>query len=238
MVVQHSIANGQLIYVVDDDATISQLVAVNLQARGYRVRRFDQGAEVLTSVETDEPALMVLDIIMPGINGLVLAREVRRLSQVPILMLSVRDEISTKLSALDLGADDYLTKPFRMEELLAWVRAILRRAGQPQVGPPLTTYCVGQLVIDLERDQVSSHHRPVKLTAREWAVLRVLIAHAGRVVTPRQLLREARGPEYGDEGDYIRTYITRLRKKLEPEPKNPRYILLERGIGYRLLEPN
>ena len=238
MVVQHSIANGQLIYVVDDDATISQLVAVNLQARGYRVRRFDQGAEVVTSVETDEPALMVLDIIMPGINGLVLAREVRRLSQVPILMLSVRDEISTKLSALDLGADDYLTKPFRMEELLARVRAILRRAGQPQVGPPLTTYRVGQLVIDLERDQVSSHHRPVKLTAREWAVLRVLIAHAGRVVTLRQLLREAWGPEYGNEGDYIRTYITRLRKKLEPEPKDPRYILLERGIGYRLLEPN
>ena len=152
--------------------------------------------------------------------------------------MSVRDEAAAKLTALDLGADDYITKPFRVDELLARVRAILRRASNNDAGPaaPQYSYQSGELLIDLEGTRVTSHSRPVQLTPREWATLRVLVKHVGRVVSPRQLLQEAWGSDYGDEGDYVRTYITRLRRKLEPDPHQPRCILLERGLGYRLTD--
>ena len=186
----------------------------------------------------DPPDLIVLDLLMPDIDGLEIARSVRQTSQVPILVLSVRDETSAKLAALDLGADDYITKPFPVDELLARVRAILRRASPTYPSPavPRYSYQSGELLIDLESMRVTSHSRPVRLTPREWATLRVLVRHVGRVVSPRQLLQEAWRSDYGDEGDYVRTYITRLRRKLEPEPHQPRYILLERGLGYRLTD--
>jgi two-component system KDP operon response regulator KdpE len=187
--------------------------------------------------EVEWPDLVVLDIMMPGPNGLEVARNLRAFSQIPILMLSVRDETSTKLAALDLGVDDYLTKPFEMAELLARVRAILRRTLPPTEDVPLTRYHRGDLWIDLQSTRVALGNKPVRLTGREWAVLRVLVEHAGQVVAPRQLLQQAWGPEYGDEGDYIRTYITRLRRKLEPDPSQPAYIMLEWGMGYRLAEP-
>ena len=177
-------------------------------------------------------------MIMPGPNGLEVAERIRQSSQVPILMLTVRDEISTKLAALDIGADDYLTKPFQIEELLARVRAILRRTAPANPLSQPGSYHSGSLFIDLDNLHVTSHGQRIHLTPREWGVLRVLIKYAGRVVSPRQLLQEAWGQDYGNEVDFVRTYVTRLRGKLEPDPHNPRYILLERGLGYRLAEPD
>ena len=228
----------QLIYVIDDDAAIARLVAVNLTARGYRVKQFDSGVAALVGLQVDDPDLVILDILMPDPDGLEVTKQIRQVSRVPILILSVRDETSSKLAALDLGADDYVTKPFRVEELLARMRAILRRTTTTRLEPARGdhAYRSGELFIDLEGMRVVSHGRVVSLTPREWSSLKVLIKYAGRVVSSRQLLQESWGPDYGDEGDYVRTYITRLRRKLEPEPQSPRYILLERGLGYRLVE--
>jgi two-component system KDP operon response regulator KdpE len=229
-----ALTDDRLILVVDDDAVMARMVAVNLAARGYRVREFYNGAEAIECLRRDQADLVILDMLMPGIDGLQVAQEVRRFSQVPILVLSVRDDTSAKLAALELGADDYITKLFRVEELLARVRAILRRtAPAGALGKP-HSYRSGDLLIDLERMRVTVQRQPVQLTPREWAILRVLVRHAGRVVSTRQLLQEAWGPDYGDEGDYVRTYVTRLRRKLEPDPRRPRFILLERGLGYRL----
>ena len=228
----------QLIYVIDDDTAIARLVAVNLAARGYRVNQFDSGAAALMGLQVDDPDLVILDILMPHPNGLEVTKQIRQVSRVPILILSVRDETSSKLAALDLGADDYVTKPFRVEELLARMRAILRRTTPARLEPAHGgyTYRSGELFIDLAAMRVLVHDRVVGLTPREWSALKVLVKYAGRVVSSRQLLQEAWGPDYGDEGDYVRTYVTRLRRKLEPDPRNPRYILLERGLGYRLVE--
>ena len=227
-----------LIYVVDDDDAIARLVSVILAARGYRVKQFDSGSVVIAGLEADDPDLVILDIMMPEIDGLEVTKRIRQMSRVPILILSVRDEIASKLTALDLGADDYLTKPFRVEELLARMRAILRRTAPagPNSLPKAYAYRSGELLIDLEGLRVISHNRIIQLTPREWALLRVLVNHAGRIVPSRQLLQEAWGPDYGDEADYVRTYVTRLRRKLEPDPQHPRYVLLERGLGYRLVE--
>lgn len=156
---------------------------------------------------------------MPGPNGLEVAREIRRTSQVPILMLTVREEIATKVTAFDVGVDDYLTKPFQIEELLARIRAILRRTTPAMLDSPRVPYYSGSLFVDIENMHITSHGRRIQLTPREWGVLRVLIKYAGRMVSSRQLLQEAWGQDYGDEADYVRTYVTRLRKKLEPIPR-------------------
>ena len=226
------------IYIVDDDDAIARLLSVNLAARGYRVKQFDSGSVAIAGLEVDDPALVILDILMPEIDGLEVTKRIRQVSRVPILILSVRDETAAKLAALDLGADDYLTKPFRVEELLARIRAILRRTASARLDPLPKAYAYrsGDLLIDLERLRVISHNRLIQLTPHEWALLRVLVNHAGRLVSSRQLLQEAWGPDYGDESDYVRTYVARLRRKLEPDPHHPRYVLLERGLGYRLVE--
>jgi two-component system KDP operon response regulator KdpE len=230
--------DGQLIYVVDDDTAIARLVSVNLVARGYRVKQFENGSGAIAGLRIDDPDLVILDIMMPAPDGLEVTTRIRQFSRVPILILSVRDEIASKLTALDLGADDYLTKPFRVEELLARIRAILRRTAPGGMDPSFSSYHYhsGGLLIDLDGPRVISHGRLIKLTPREWALIRVFIRYAGRVVSPRQLLQEAWGPYYGDETDYVRAYVARLRRKLEPDPRHPRYILLERGLGYRLTE--
>jgi|AP82_1055514.scaffolds.fasta_scaffold00989_6 two-component system KDP operon response regulator KdpE len=232
--------NNYLIYVVDDDKAIARLLSINLEARGYQVKEFGSGLQAVSSLETDDPHLVILDIMMPGPDGLEITRRIRQISQVPILILSVLDETASKLTALDLGADDYLTKPFRIEELLARTRAILRRTAQAtkdESVPSTWDYRSGELYVDLNGLRVVSHGRSKQLTPREWALLRVFIKYAGQVVAPRTLLKEAWGPDYGDEGDYVRTYVNRLRRKIEPEPNQPRYLLLERGLGYRLVEP-
>lgn len=231
--------NNYLIYVVDDDTAIARLLSVNLEARGYRVKEFDSGLQALSGLKTDDPHLVILDIVMPGPDGLEITRRIRQVSQVPILILSVLDETASKLTALDLGAGDYLTKPFRIEELLARTRAILRRTAPATKQDSIQStwnYRSGELFVDLDGLRVVSHGCSKQLTPREWALLRVFIKYAGQVVAPRTLLKEAWGPDYGDEGDYVRTYVNRLRRKIEPEPNQPRYLLLERGLGYRLVE--
>ena len=231
--------NDRFIYVVDDDTAIARLVSVNLAARGYRVKAFDRGSGAIAQLELDDPDLIILDIMMPGADGLEVTRLIRQVSQIPILILSARDETSSKLTALDLGADDYLTKPFRIEELLARVRAILRRTAPVAEGdsnPASWSYRSGGLFVDLAGLRIVSHGRALQLTPQEWALLRVLVKYSGKVVAHRTLLREAWGPSYGDEADYVRAYVNRLRRKVEPDPQNPRYLLLERGLGYRLVE--
>jgi two-component system KDP operon response regulator KdpE len=231
--------NNHLIYVVDDDAAIARLVSVNLAARGYRVKEFNSGSQAVAAFKNDAPDLVILDIMMPEIDGLEVTRLIRQISQVPIMILSVRDETADKLTALDMGADDYITKPFGIEELLARTRAILRRtapATKEEFIPSTWDYRSGGLFVDLDGLRVISHYCGKQLTPREWALLRVFIKYAGRVVAHRTLLQEAWGPDYGEEGDYVRTYVNRLRRKIEPEPQQPRYLLLERGLGYRLVE--
>ena len=201
---------GGLIYVVDDDDSMSRLLGTVLSATGYHVKQFANGPAALEALRSDRPELILLDMIMPGPDGVEVARRIRQLTQVPILMLSVRNEISLKLAALDIGADDYMVKPFRMEELLARIRAILRRANTSGATPPdgSSSYNSGGLWVDLATTRVTIDGVVARLTPREWAVLRVLVTHAGSVVSPRQLLQEAWGPDYGDEGVYVRAYIT------------------------------
>lgn len=214
-------------------------MSVNLAARGYRVKEFDSGSQAVADLKIDAPDLVILDIMMPDPDGLEITRQIRQISQVPIMILSVRGETADKLTALDMGADDYITKPFGIEELLTRTRAILRRiapAAKEEFIPSTWNYRSGGLFVDLDGLRVISHDCGKQLTPREWALLRVFIKYAGRVVAPRTLLQEAWGPDYGDEGDSVRTYVNRLRRKIEPEPRQPRYLLLERGLGYRLVE--
>lgn len=227
-----------LIYVVDDDEAVANLVFQNLKFQGYRVQVFYSGESMLAELQHGFPDLIILDIMMPGIDGVEVARRLREFSSVPILMLSIQNDVSVKATVLDLGADDYLTKPFDIAELSARIRAILRRSAVSQSSQGRNVYQSGNLNINLDSGLVSIDGVPIRLTPHEWSVLRALVKHVGQVVTPRQLLQEAWGPDYGDEGDYVRTYITRLRHKLEVDPKNPRYILLEWGFGYRLADPD
>ncbi len=164
---------------------------------------------------------------------------IRQIYQVPIMILSVRDETADKPPALDMGAYDYITKPFELEELLARTRAILRRtapAAKEEFIPSTWNYRTGGLFVDLDGLRIISHDCGKQLIPREWALLRVFIKYAGRVVAPRTLLQEAWGPDYGEESDYVRTYVNRLRRKIEPEPQQLRYLMLERGLGSRLVE--
>ena len=224
-----------LVYVVDDDVSIANLVFRTLEPKGYKCKSFYSGTAMLEEVKADHPDLIILDVIMAGMDGVSVASRVRSFSSVPIMMLGVQSDSNIKEKALKVGADDYLTKPFDPEELMARVSAILRRAVLYQTGQ---VYKADSLSIDCGNSLANLGEKPVKLTPREWAVLKVLVKYVGQVITPRQILQEAWGPEYGDEGDYIRAYVTRLRRKLEPNPKVPRYILLEWGVGYRLADPD
>jgi two-component system KDP operon response regulator KdpE len=224
---------GQRILVAEDEAALRDFVSRNLRARGYIVSEAGNGLEAVASWERDSPHLAVLDIMMPRMDGLEVCRRIREHSNAPIIALTALDAEADKVAALDLGADDYLTKPFGVEELLARVRAAMRRSHwQGELSAP-GAQCFGSLMIDLESHIVRRDDAEIRLTPTEFSLLAQLVTHAGKVLTHRQLLQRVWGPEYGDEAEYLRVYVQRLRRKIEPEPASPHYLLTEPGVGYR-----
>ena len=228
------------VLVVDDEPAILKFVRSNLQARGYEVYTASDGVEALDEFEVNNPDLVILDIRMPGMDGLEATRRIREHSQVPIIILSALGEESDKVRALDQGTDDYLTKPFGVDELLARVRAVLRRGKSPaqEIGPgPTGSFTAGDLVVDFEHRRVTMKGLEVKLTPTEYELLHQLVSNADKVITHSILLNRVWGPEYSGESEYLRVYIGRLRRKLEPDPTQPKYILTEPGVGYRFRAP-
>lgn len=221
------------ILVAEDEAPLRDFISRNLRARGYTVVEATNGIEALALWESESPHLLVLDIMMPRMDGLEVCRRIRERSTAPIVVLTALDAESDKVMALDLGADDYLTKPFGVEELLARVRAALRRTQWHSDMPAPGARAFGPLEIDLDGHQVRRDGTEIRLTPTEFALLAQLVTHAGKLLTHRQLLQRVWGREYGDEAEYLRVYIGRLRHKLEPDPANPRYLLTEPGVGYR-----
>jgi two-component system KDP operon response regulator KdpE len=224
------------ILVAEDEAALRDFVSRNLRARSFEVLEASNGLEALALWENEQPHLLILDVMMPRLDGLEVCRRVRERSTVPIIVLTALDTESDKVSALDLGADDYLTKPFGVEELLARVRAALRRSQWTPPAPPSSgPRRFGLLEIDLDGHVVRQAGVEVRLTPTEFALLAQLVAHAGKVLTHRMLLQRVWGAEYGDEAEYLRVYMGRLRHKLEPDPAHPRYLLTEPGVGYRFV---
>jgi two-component system KDP operon response regulator KdpE len=223
----------QVILVVDDEAPMRKYITTNLRARGYDVLTAEDGTEALKLIDEHTLDLLILDIMRPGPDGMEVLRRVRRDMQVPVVMLSARGRETDKVEALDAGADDYLTKPFGVEELLARVRAALRRAGSAPAGP-LPPYRSHGLEVDFSARRVRHDGETVSLTPKEYDVLAFLARNAGKVLTHRQILQAVWGAEYGDEADYVWTYVRRIRRKMEPDPEQPRYLLTEPGVGYRV----
>jgi len=218
------------ILVVDDEPQIRRALVINLRARGYEVDVADSGERALELAARNHPDAVVLDLGLPGIDGVDVIRGLRGWSQVPIVVLSVRDQESDKVAALDAGADDYVAKPFGMDELLARLRAALRRGTPAEEAAVITT---ADFTIDLAAKRVTRDGAEVRLTPTEWHVVEVLVRNQGKLVPQRQLLREVWGPDYHDETNYLRVFLAQVRRKLEPEPARPRYFLTEPGMGYR-----
>jgi two-component system KDP operon response regulator KdpE len=223
------------ILVVDDDPQIRRVLKVTLAGQGFEVDAAKNGDEALERLREGRPDLVLLDINMPGMSGLDLCREVRKTSEVAIIMLTVRDDEADTVEALDAGADDYVTKPFTPPELLARIRAALRRS--PGGQGPAGRLQLGASIVDFDTRQVTARGRHVRLTPKEFDLLRYLVAHANKVLSHRQLLQAVWGPDYGDQVDYLRVFVNQLRKKIEPKPSSPVYLLTEPWVGYRFQLP-
>jgi two-component system KDP operon response regulator KdpE len=222
------------VLVVDDDPQIRRVMKATLVGHGYEVIEARTGEEALEKIPGEMPNLVLLDMNMPGMGGLETCRSLRAGSDIPVIILSVRNSEKDKVAALDAGADDYVTKPFSIEELLARIRAALRRSA-PESGPH--AFSSPELEIDFETRRVRARGRDVRLTPKEFELLRYLVAHAGKPVTHRELLQAVWGPDYGDEPEYLRVFINQVRKKIEPDPAKPRFILTEPWVGYKFVAP-
>ena len=221
------------VLVVDDEPQIRKALATNLRARNYEVELAATGEEALRIAADRHPDVVVLDLGLPGINGVEVVRGLRGWTATPIIVLSVRDGEADKVEALDAGADDYVTKPFGMDEFLARVRAAVRRgADAPEDAPVVTT---PSFTVDLAMRRVTTADGEVRLTPTEWSVLEVLVRHRGKLVGRQQLLQEVWGPAYSTETNYLRVYLAQLRRKLESDPAHPRHLLTEPGVGYRFV---
>ncbi len=220
------------VLVVDDEAPIQRFLKPALNACGYDVLSAESGAEALRLIASAAPDIIVLDLGLADMDGKDVLREARRFSQTPIIVLSARDREAEKIAALDLGADDYVEKPFAIGELMARMRAAMRHAARGRM-ESLHFEAEG-LSVNLEKRQVSKDDQPLKLTPKEYDLLAVLVRHAGRVVTHRQILAAVWGPAHSDDTQYLRVFVGQLRGKIEPNPEAPRLLLTEAGVGYRL----
>lgn len=218
------------VLVVDDETQIRRTVGINLRARGFDVDLAETGERALDLAAHNHPDVVVIDLGLPGIGGLEVIEGIRGWSRVPIIVLSVRDTESDKVAALDAGADDYVTKPFGMDELLARLRAALRRIIPTDEEPAIETR---DFTIDLAAKRVTRNGTEVRLTRTEWQLLEILVRNRGKLVPQQQLLQEIWGPERHDVTGNLREYVARLRRKLEPDPSRPRYLATETGLGYR-----
>lgn len=219
------------VLVVDDEVQIVRALRTSLKARGYEVLVAYRGSTGLDALATDDVDLVVLDLGLPDLDGTEVARRIRSFSEVPIVVLTVRDSQADKVAALDAGADDYVTKPFGMEELLARMRAVMRRATADEKIPPVSVF--GDIEVDLTKQLVTKGGERVRLTPTEHRLLEAMVTNPGKLLTHRWLLSRVWGPGYSEESQYLRVFVGQLRKKLEDDPSNPRWIVTEPGVGYR-----
>lgn len=226
-------ASAPRVLVIDDEAQIRRFLDIGLRAEGYHVLLAATGQEGLGLAATQSPDLVILDIGLPDLEGHDVLREIRQWSQVPVLMLSVRDTETEKVRALDGGANDYVTKPFGIQELMARLRVLLRQAAKGGDAEAPVRYDDGRLAIDLARREVLLDSTPVALTRKEFAVLSLLVRHPGRVVSQQQILREVWGPTHTQDTHYLRIVMGKLRQKLGDDPTTPRWLRTEPGVGYR-----
>jgi two-component system KDP operon response regulator KdpE len=228
--------DAKLILIADDEARMRRFIKMNLDLEGYRVIEASNGLEALDRVREDLPDLVLLDVMMPELDGFETLRIIRETSTVPVIMLTVRDDESDKVKGLELGADDYVTKPFGPRELASRIKAVLRRTEMDSSGDSSLIVVDDYLQLDFARRQVFAGGQEIKLRPTEYRLLYHLVQNAGQVLTHEMILSKVWGYEYRDESQYVRLYITYLRQKIEPDPSNPRYILTERGIGYRFVD--
>lgn len=230
--------NDPIILVIEDEVPIRRFLKIALADHGYAFREAASGKEGLAKVATEHPDLLILDLGLPDMDGLEVTRQVREWSTVPIIILSARGQEKDKVGALDLGADDYLTKPFGVPELLARVRVALRHSARLSSGQAEPDYQFGDIRVDFSRRLVFLEGEEVKLTRTEYKLLQTLVKYAGKVVTHKQLLKEIWGQTYSDESNYLRVYMAHLRRKLEKDPAHPKFFITEAGVGYRLRTNN
>jgi two-component system KDP operon response regulator KdpE len=222
-----------LILLVEDDVQIRRFIRTTLESQGFALRETDTGKEGLELARLLQPAMVILDLGLPDLDGVEVARQLRDWSDLPILVLSARSREDSKVAALDAGADDYLTKPFGVDELMARIRAILRRVGSNRIHGEVD---LGEVKVDLINRRITRAGREVKLTPTEYRLLAVLIRNRGRIMTYRHLLKEVWGGVHGEDSHYVRIYMAQLRHKLEDDAANPRYLLTETGVGYRFAD--
>jgi two-component system KDP operon response regulator KdpE len=220
------------VVVVDDDRPLARALAINLRAHGYHVDVAHDGRSALAEVARARPAVVVLDLGLPDLDGVEVLTDIRCWSAVPVIVLSARSTSSEKVEALDAGADDYVTKPFAMEELLARIRAAVRRGTPPPAGG-VDVVATADFTVDLAAHRVYRGGVAIRLTPTEWSLLEMLVRHNGRLVPQKQILTEVWGPSYAQQTHYLRVYLAQLRRKLEPDPAKPRYLITEPGVGYR-----
>jgi two-component system KDP operon response regulator KdpE len=228
---------AERILIVDDEPQIRRVMKTALASNGYEAYEARTGEEALESLRANNPDLILLDMNMPGMGGMAACREIRAVSEVPIIILSVRDSEQDKIAALDAGADDYITKPFSVNELLARIRANLRRLGGPTGATEESIIVAENFSVNIAARQVTIKGKVVRLTPKEFDLLRYLLANANKPIPHRKLLQTIWGPDYGDEVEYLRVFVSQLRKKIEPDHAHPRYIVTEPWIGYRFVLP-
>lgn len=226
------------ILAVDDEPHVLKLVKANLESSGYRVLTAEDGEKALHMVESEVPDVVILDLMLPKLDGYAVCRRIREFSTVPVIMLTARSAEVDLVHGFEVGADDYLTKPFSVTELLMRVQAVLRRSKWPEEIISRQGFRAGPIEIDFAQHRVTADGQPVKLTPTEYRLLAYLASNANRVIVHRELLRAVWGPEYGDETEYLRVYMRYLRQKLEPDPSEPRYLLTQPGAGYMFYLPD